>query len=83
MNPAVRLTREELDRLLSEHRRLIQLANDLEYCLYRMGAADEPHVRECQQAVGALIGCLRDHLFRNDQEVFPVLEALLTRVSVP
>jgi hemerythrin-like domain-containing protein len=78
MNPGVRLTREGLDRLLSEHRRLIHLTNDLEYHLYRMGAANEAAVSECQQAAGALIGCLRDHLFRNDQEVFPVLEALLT-----
>ena len=57
---------------------MIHLANDLEYRLYCMGAADEAAVRECQQAAGALIGCLREHLFRNDQEVFAALEALLT-----
>jgi hemerythrin-like domain-containing protein len=81
MNPGVRLTREDLDRLLSEHRRLIDLANDLEYRLYRMGAADE--VRDCQQAAGTLIGCLRDHLFRHDQQVFPVLEAFLNSSPAP
>jgi hypothetical protein len=83
MRPGVHLTREEFDYLLSEHRRLIHLTNQLEYCLYQIGTPDDPAVRECQQAAGALIGCLRDLNFRHDQQVFPALEAILTvsRVS--
>jgi hemerythrin-like domain-containing protein len=77
MIPSVQLTREDLDVLLSEHRRLIQLTNELEYCLYRVGSPDEPAVRDCQEAAGTLIGCLRDHLFRHDQQVLPALEALV------
>jgi hypothetical protein len=78
MKPGVQLTQEDFDHLLSEHRRLIHLTNHLEYCLYRIGETDEPAVRVCQQAAGALIDCLRDLSFRHDQQVFPVLESLLT-----
>jgi len=78
MKPGLQLTHEEFDFLLSEHRRLLHLTNHLEYCLYQIGAPEDPAVRECQQAAGALIGCLRDLAFRHDQQVFPVLEALLT-----
>jgi hypothetical protein len=77
MKPGAQLTPEDFDHLLSEHRRLIHLANHLEYCLHRIGTMDEPTVRECQQAAGDLIGCLRDLSFRHDQQVFPVLEALI------
>jgi hemerythrin-like domain-containing protein len=79
----VQFSRDKLDHLLSEHRRLIHLINDLEYRLYQIGEPAEPAVRECQQAASALIGCLRDLLFRHDQEVFPALESLLSAAALP
>jgi hypothetical protein len=81
MRPAVSLSRQELDDLLSQHRQVIRLMNDLEYCLYRIGESDHPAAHECRQAAGALIGCLRDLLFRQDQQVFPLLEVVADSAS--
>jgi hypothetical protein len=78
----MQFSRDKLDHLLAEHRRVVHLMNDLEYHLYQIGEPAEPAVRECQQAAGALIGCLRDLLFRHDQEVFPALESVLTAAPV-
>jgi hypothetical protein len=71
------LRRADFDQLLAAHQRLIELANDLEYQLYRLGEVPgNERVTECQQAGGALIGLLRDVLFRHDQQVLPLLDAL-------
>jgi hypothetical protein len=70
-------SRADFEQLLGEHQRLIELANDLEYQLYRLG--EQPGgspAAACQQAAGALLGRLRDVLFRHDQQVFPLLDAL-------
>ncbi len=70
---------EDFAQLLSEHRQLIDLANEVEYCLYRIGdQASAKNIQQCQQAAGALIGLLRHVLFRHDQQVFPTLETLST-----
>ena len=80
MSATSTIRRESFEQLLDEHRQLIRLANELEYQLYRLGEAATPeHVGECQQAAGSLIGLLRTHLFRQDQEVMPVLESLQDR----
>ena len=69
--------RADFEQLLGAHQQLIELANDLEYQLYRLGEppGDSP-AAACQQAAGALLGSLRDVLFRHDQQVLPLLEAL-------
>jgi hypothetical protein len=71
------LTRTDFERLLAEQQRLVELGNELEYRLYLLGQGppDAP-VTACQQAGGALLGALRDFLFRQDQEVLPVLDEL-------
>lgn len=72
------IERHDFEQLLSEHWQLIQLTNDLEYHLYRIGDRPEPErVEACQQSGGALIGLLRHVLFRHDQQVLPILEARL------
>jgi hypothetical protein len=79
VNPPV-LSRAEFDQLLTEHSRLIELANELEYRLYLLGEhpSDSP-IAQCQQAAGALIGSLRNVLFRHDQSVLPMLEGLIAQ----
>ena len=73
------ITRENFEQLLDEHRQLIHLAQQLEFQLYRLGeAATVERVEECQQVAGSLIGLLRANLFRHDQDVFPILESLVT-----
>jgi hypothetical protein len=70
------MTRADFEALLAEQERLVELCNELEYRLYQLGQdAGEP-ATACQQAGGALVGALRDHLFRQDQQVLPVLDAL-------
>jgi hypothetical protein len=71
------MTRAEFEQILEEQRGLVELANELEYRLYLLGQgpADAPAVA-CQQAGGALLGALRDFLFRQDQQVLPVLDEL-------
>jgi hypothetical protein len=72
------LCQEEFEELLGQHRWLVRLANDLEYQLYRLGETPGPEtVRGCQQAGGALIGVLRDVLYRHDQQVLPLVERFL------
>ena len=74
----LRLSRADFEVLLTDHQRLIALANDLEYQLYRLGEIPAgERVTECQQAGGALVGLLRNVLFRHDQQVFPLVEASL------
>jgi hypothetical protein len=69
--------RPDFEQLVAAHQRLIELANDLEYQLYRLGEVPGgERVTECQQAAGALVGLLRDVLFRHDQQVLPLLDAL-------
>jgi hypothetical protein len=69
--------RADFEQLLATHQRLIELANDLEYQLYRLGEGpDSGRVAQCQQAAGALVGHLRDVLFRHDQQVLPLLDSL-------
>jgi hypothetical protein len=70
-------SRTAFEQLLGAHQQLIDLANDLEHQLYRLGEqpGDSP-AAACQQAAGALLGRLRDVLFRHDQQVLPLLDAL-------
>jgi hypothetical protein len=69
--------RADFEQLLGAHQQLIELANDLEYQLYRLGEQpDGSPAAACQQAAGALLGRLRDVLFRHDQQVFPLLDSL-------
>jgi hypothetical protein len=75
MNSVPPLEQAHLEELLAEHQEVIHLANELEYCLYRLGETQgEERVTACQQAGGALIGRLRTLLFRHDQLVFPLLQ---------
>jgi hypothetical protein len=69
--------RDAFDELLAQHQRLIELANELEFHLYSLSAVPpaEP-VQACQETAGALLGALRDFLFRQDQQVLPILDAL-------
>ncbi len=70
------LRRPDFERILADHQELVRLANELEYQLYRLGEAPaSERVTECQRAGGALIGLLREVLFRHDQLVLPALEA--------
>jgi hypothetical protein len=74
MNPVPPLEQAQLEELLADHHEVIRLANELEYCLYRLGEIQgEERVTACQQAGGTLIGRLRTLLFRHDQTVFPLL----------
>lgn len=71
------LTPEDFAQLLAEHQQLIDLTNELEFSLYRIGdEANVENVQQLQQTAGALIGLLRHVLFRHDQQVLPALEAL-------
>lgn len=80
MSPTI--FRTDFEELLAQHQELIHLANELEFQLYRLGEPAEPGpVSDCQQAAGALIGLLRTVLFRHDQQVLPVLEALAGKPS--
>jgi hypothetical protein len=73
------LTRAEFETLLEEQQALIGLMNDLEYQLYCLGERPAAEgVSECRLAAGALIGALRPFLYRQDQQVLPLLEANLT-----
>jgi hypothetical protein len=71
------LSRADFAQLLAAHQRLIELANEVEYQLYRLGevSADQ-RVADCQQATGSLLGLVRDVLFRHDQQVLPLLDRL-------
>jgi hemerythrin-like domain-containing protein len=78
MNAIPQIGRQDFEQLVDEHRQLVDLANQLEFQLYRLGeSATRDHVSECQQIAGNLIGLLRNHLFRQDQEVLPVVEAAI------
>ena len=80
MSPAPPLTRDDFERLLADQQQLIELTNQLEYQMYRLGELPpDERVTECQQTGGTLIGLLRSVLFRNDQQVFPLLDTLLER----
>lgn len=72
------LDRADFDALLTDHARLIRLANELEYHLHAVGERpDDSPVTECRRAGGVLIGALRELLFRHDQEVLPALESMV------
>jgi hypothetical protein len=78
------LTRPQFEALLQEQQALVGLMNDLEYQLYCLG--DSPpaeRVSECRQAAGVLVGALRTFLYRQDQQVLPLLEAALTAEDTP
>jgi hypothetical protein len=80
MSSSPPLTREDFERLLADQQQLIDLTNQLEYQMYRLGELPpDERVTECQQAGGMLIGLLRSVLFRNDQQIFPLLDTLLPR----
>jgi hypothetical protein len=72
------LTRAEFDALVEEQQGLIGLVNDLEFRLYCRGGTFTPEsVNECRQAAGTLVGAMRSFLYRQDQQVLPVLEAIV------
>ena len=76
MSDALHLPRDEFDSLLVEYRQLVRMVNELEYHLYNLGEVGaDPRVAECRQAAGALVGALRNHLFRYDQQVLPLVES--------
>ncbi len=77
------ISRNEFDALVEEHQQLIDLANDLELHLYRLGETPDERVALCQQAAGALIGALRNTLFHHDQTVLPLLEEMSGSASSP
>jgi len=75
--PPPSFSRAAFGQLLGAHQQLIDLANDLEYQLHRLGEQQVGSpAAACQQAAGALLGRLRDVLFRHDQQVLPLLDAL-------
>lgn len=79
MSLASPLSRADFESLLAEQQQLIRLTNQLEYQLYRLGELPpDERVSECQQAGGTLIGLLRNVLFRNDQQILPLLDSLTT-----
>ena len=82
MNQTQAISRSDFEGLLAQHQELIRLVNELEYQLYRLGEPTESGpISDCQQAAGVLIGLLRNVLFRHDQQVLPVLEALASKPS--
>jgi hypothetical protein len=83
MNPPA-ISRPDFDQFLAEQQQLIALTNELEYCLYALGEGPltEP-VQACQQSAGTLVGALRAFLFRQDQQVLPILDALSRRAVDP
>jgi len=69
-------TRDDFEHLLAEHLGLIELANDVEYRLHALaGGSTEENVQGLQQAAGALASALRNHLFRHDQVILPLVES--------
>jgi len=75
--PTPELRREDFEQLLEEHQRLIGLANDVEYCLHALaGGPSEENLHALQQSAGTLVSVLRGHLFRQDQQVLPLLDRL-------
>ncbi len=81
MNPAMpEFQREEFDQLLEEHQRLIAQVNEVEFHLHTLsGGVSEEHVQALQQATGDLLALLRTYLFRQDQQVLPIVDALSRR----
>lgn len=80
------LTRAAFEQIVAEHHELIRLANELEFQLYRLGEQTPPpadRIAECQQAAGGLISRLRHALFRQDQQVLPLLERAAGLSSTP
>jgi hypothetical protein len=77
MSTVVPFRPADFQQLLEDQQALIELMNDLEYRLYQLGEArpDSP-AGEFREAAGALIGRLRRALFRQDQQVLPILQAL-------
>jgi hypothetical protein len=80
MNPCPPFSSADFENLLAQQRQLIDLANNLEYQVYRLGElpANE-RVSNCQCAAGSLIGLLHDFLFRQDQQVMPLIESAFRR----
>jgi hypothetical protein len=69
------LSRSDFERLLAKQQHLVELVNELEFYLYQLGETPASEaVVACQQAAGALIAALRNHLFHQDQLVLPLLE---------
>jgi hypothetical protein len=80
MNPSLPISRADFENLLTQYQQLIDLANDLEYQIYRLGELPvDERVSNCQRAAGSLIGLLRDFLFRQDQQVMPLIESAYRR----
>ncbi len=69
--------RSDFEQLLDQHQRLIALANDVEFSLHALaGGATEETIGALQQTAGTLVSALRNYLFRQDQQVLPIVDAL-------
>lgn len=74
----ISFTPQEFDQTLTDHQRLIELTNDLEYRLHVLAGDTTPEsVSACQLAAGSLVEALRQHLFHQDQVVLPLLDRLV------
>jgi predicted ATP-dependent protease len=81
MSPKPTLTRAAFDQIVAEQQELVRLANELELQLYRLGEQVPPsaeRIADCQQAAGNLVGLLRQALFRQDQQILPLLESWIS-----
>jgi hypothetical protein len=78
--PLPEFERSDFEQLLDEHQHLIALANDVEFCLHALaGGAGEEAIQSLQHSTGSLVRLLRQYLFRQDQQVLPVVDALSRR----
>jgi hypothetical protein len=75
--PLPEFHRSDFELLVDEHQRLIALANDVEFCLHALsGGVNEETIHALQQSTGGLVRVLRQYLFRQDQQVLPVVDTL-------
>ena len=74
--PLAVFRREDFELLLDEHRRIIELANEVEFHLHALaGGASADTVQALQESAGSLLTGLRGYLFRLDQQVLPIVDA--------
>jgi hypothetical protein len=78
--PLPEIQRSDFEQLLDEHQRLVGLANDVEFCLHSLaGGGSEEAIHALQLSTGSLVRLLRQYLFRQDQQVLPVIDTLSGR----
>lgn len=79
-NPVPGFSREDFESLLEEHQRLVALANEVEFYLHVLaGGSKEDTLQALQQSTGSLVSGLRTYLFRQDQQVLPLIDRLSQR----